>query len=363
MFLNFSLSTFSKMCICFENCIPASNFEGKMFYDFTTDAIKLMQDEAATDWFQEQFAVFNDYIKPVFSKIRSRFAMGYTFNIIDDNNLLNFKSINSEFRYFQNITTKQPENILQTARNISVRTGSEALLSMIFKKFKIDKSEAVCKEIGILIHGIDEVPTFFKREDVINIAPGQLDIEATPEIVQSDKDIQKVNFNIRKCYFEGEKSLKYFNKYSEKNCIVECLTNFTLKMCNCTDPSQPFEKENYCLQNQHDRSKYCPSRALFKFHSDENSEENCGCIPTCDSVTFHVKYFYKFASKSNEVEINVRLNSEDAILFRRYQLYTFSDVVSYVGGLLGLLAGISMLSIVEFFYFFVIRLLVDIHRF
>jgi hypothetical protein len=51
-----------------------------------------MQDEPATDWFQEQFAAFNEQIKPVFALIRTRFAMGYTFNIIDADKLLDFKS-------------------------------------------------------------------------------------------------------------------------------------------------------------------------------------------------------------------------------------------------------------------------------
>jgi len=53
---------------------------------------------------------------------------------------------------------------------------------------------------------------------------------------------------------------------------------------------------------------------------------------------------------------------DDIVLFRRYQQFTFSDVVSYVGGLLGVFAGISMLSIVEFFYFFTIRLGVNLWR-
>ena len=80
------------MCLCFENCIPTNNFEGKTNYDFSSDAIKLMQNEAAIDWFQDQFSVFNKNIKPVFAKIRTRFAMGYTFNILNADKLLNFKS-------------------------------------------------------------------------------------------------------------------------------------------------------------------------------------------------------------------------------------------------------------------------------
>ena len=233
---------------------------------------------------------------------------------------------------------------------------------MRLKILKIEPTDGVCKEIGFLIHDIDAFPTFFKRDDVINIGPGKLDIEVIPEIIKSDEDMKSINLNIRKCYFDGEKSLKFFNKYSQKNCIIECLTNYTLNICNCSDPSQPFVTENFCRRKFLEPNEYCPFQSVLKFHSDESEENSCGCIPTCDSVNYHVKYFYKFASYGDKVEINVRLNSEDAVLFRRYQQFTFSDVVSYVGGLLGLLAGISMLSILEFFYFFIIRALVDIYR-
>lgn len=84
--------TFSKLCTCFENCIPMKVFEGEMYYDFISDAKKLMENEPETAWFQEQVSKFNENILPVFAKIRTRFAMGYTFNIIEADQLLNFKS-------------------------------------------------------------------------------------------------------------------------------------------------------------------------------------------------------------------------------------------------------------------------------
>ncbi|CAG9808827.1 unnamed protein product [Chironomus riparius] len=354
---------FSKFCTCFKNCVPIEYFDDELFHDFTSDAKKLMQSEPETVWFQAQFSTFNEIINPVYAEIRTQLAMGYTFNIIDTNKLLNFKSINQEFQYFKNVTTKAPDNIIKTARNISVRKGTGAILKMKLKSHKLNSTEGLCKLMGLLIHDIDALPTFFKRDDIMSIAPGRLDVEVIPEIIKTDIDMKKIDSSVRKCYFDGEKSLKYFNKYSQKNCIIECLTNFTLSMCNCTDPSQPFEIENFCHQDFYDHNIYCPSQAVQKFESQENVENSCECIPTCDSITYHVKYSYKFAKDDDEIEINLRLNSEDAILFRRYQLFTFSDVVSYVGGLLGLLAGISMLSIVEFFYYFFIRVLIDIYRF
>jgi amiloride-sensitive sodium channel len=43
----------------------------------------------------------------------------------------------------------------------------------------------------------------------------------------------------RGCYFDGEKSLKYFRIYTKSHCEFECLTNFTLKTCGCVKFSMP----------------------------------------------------------------------------------------------------------------------------
>lgn len=37
----------------------------------------------------------------------------------------------------------------------------------------------------------------------------------------------------RKCYFQDEKYLRYFNKYSNKKCVEECQSNITLSKCEC----------------------------------------------------------------------------------------------------------------------------------
>ena len=47
----------------------------------------------------------------------------------------------------------------------------------------------------------------------------------------------------------------------------------------------------------------------------------------------------------------------------RYQQFTVVDFLAYVGGILGLFAGISALSVVEFLYFFTLRLVSDLWRY
>jgi hypothetical protein len=47
----------------------------------------------------------------------------------------------------------------------------------------------------------------------------------------------------------------------------------------------------------------------------------------------------------------------------RYQEFKLVDFLSYVGGILGLFAGISVLSFVELAYFMTLRLITDLLRY
>lgn len=269
-----------------------------------------------------------------------------------------------EYRFFKNVTTNKAKNSSELVQNMQINKNNKAIFSMSMTKEQL-KNETVCFPVGILIHSEDQMPRFFQRGKFSTFLYGMdINIELTPEIIRTDEDLRSLNPKDRECYFDGEKTLKYFRKYSMANCILECIADFSIKSCGgCSNELwQPVESENYCFKSMQ-RKYRCYYELLSNFYEfDAPSSENCSCLPTCDSQTFHMKYYYSYAKNSDELTINIRINPEDAILFRRYQQFSFSDVVSYVGGLLGLFAGISVLSIVEIIYFFTIRVFVNIFR-
>jgi hypothetical protein len=61
-------------------------------------------------------------------------------------------------------------------------------------------------------------------------------------------------------------------------------------------------------------------------------------------------------------QINFKWREKEFNPIRLYRQFTVKDFCSQVGGLLGLFAGISVLSLVEFIYFFTIRSLTDLFR-
>lgn len=62
----------------------------------------------------------------------------------------------------------------------------------------------------------------------------------------------------------------------------------------------------------------------------------------------------------NVTQLSFRFGDEYFRPMRRKLRYTIIDFLSYVGGLLGLFAGISVLSFFELFYFYVLRILSNI---
>lgn len=59
------------------------------------------------------------------------------------------------------------------------------------------------------------------------------------------KGIPQINFKNyqrRQCFFEKERILKFFNVYTQPNCELECLANYTVDLCGCAKFSMPSNK-------------------------------------------------------------------------------------------------------------------------
>lgn len=60
-----------------------------------------------------------------------------------------------------------------------------------------------------------------------------------PSKISTSETVKVYNPDRRECYFPSERQLKYFKIYTQLNCHLECLTEFTLKTCNCVNFYMP----------------------------------------------------------------------------------------------------------------------------
>jgi amiloride-sensitive sodium channel len=97
-------------------------------------------------------------------------------------------------------------------------------------------------------------------------------------------ELQKYNVKYRQCYFDGEKKLKYFKIYTEKNCKFECLSNFTLSKHGCVRYYMPRDSlTQICTTKVLDDE--ISSEIEFEDASDTN---HCDCYPPCNNIQYEL---------------------------------------------------------------------------
>jgi acid-sensing ion channel, other len=86
----------------------------------------------------------------------------------------------------------------------------------------------------------------------------------------------------------------------------------------------------------------------------------CDCLPSCNSIDYHHNvYLEDINNTQGEVvessQTSFSFDDDEFIVYKRSASFGNVDLMSNIGGLLVLFLGISVLSIVEVFYFFVIK--------
>lgn len=60
-----------------------------------------------------------------------------------------------------------------------------------------------------------------------------------PVMITTSDSVKMYNPKRRQCYFPTERHLKYFRIYTSLNCLMECLTNYTIHHCGCVNFFMP----------------------------------------------------------------------------------------------------------------------------
>lgn len=132
-----------------------------------------------------------------------------------------------------------------------------------------------------------------------------------PTYIETDETLKNYNVKLRRCYFENERKLKYFKRYTRTNCQIECASNYTLKECKCIHHSMPrmnnekvcdYEKLECYEQARRDIMYDSMKKNLeSSSHYDEHGGIGCDCLPSCTSLRYEgeishdeLRYFGKF---------------------------------------------------------------------
>lgn len=95
--------------------------------------------------------------------------------------------------------------------------------------------------------------------------------------------LKLIGLHRRGCYFPNERELRYFQVYSENNCLFECLTNITIELCECTAFYMP-----------HDHPiPICGYAKMSCVDNTTNFQQHtkCKCLPACNEIFYSTQHF------------------------------------------------------------------------
>ncbi|CAG9810334.1 unnamed protein product [Chironomus riparius] len=295
------------------------------------------------------------------TEIVTPYGLCFTFNSAQAHDLLDINSTSDDF-HFQLLDFAVGSN--QKFDLPRKEAGNPEGLNLIIEITNDLSKPIMTREINgylIILHDPFELPSKLSKSFFIN--PNQInDIDINLQINEIDESIAEYKPTDRNCYLETEKILKFFKKYTKANCIQECLTDFMINRCSCV--------EFFMIRNSTTRicsanEKKCIENAKDDFDAQQQS---CGCLEPCNHVKYEFEFNLKgvvnptFTAESYVIQASVQFHEVRYNALIRKQQFNELDFFSYFGGLLGLFAGISVLSLIETVYWFTIRQLESCHR-
>jgi acid-sensing ion channel, other len=225
-----------------------------------------------------------------------------------------------------------------------------------------------CRRLAFTVHMYDELPTDFDDIELCEIKHGMvLDVLISPEMIKTDDDLRSFPVSERQCYMEGERTLKFFKKYSVRNCEMECISIVTSEMCGCV-PFYLIRNSTTKICGTSTKDDFCKRLGEAEVRMKSNgTAESCNCLPTCNSLSYNLEYLYteikangneandNETRKLDQITINFRFKDADFLPQQRYRQLTILGLISESAGLLGLYCGVSLLTIVELVYFLTFR--------
>lgn len=312
-------------------------------------------------------------------------------------------------RYRPNISEWDKENGYNAKANrhsypIRVFSAKRNGALRLVLTYRTENKDIHCRRIAgfrIFLNTPGEVLS--SRQTPIEITPSEnSNIFIKPKMIIASNDLRSYSPEQKECYFSIERKLRFFKFYTQQSCETECLANYTWLQCGCVKFSMPRSKKFEQLYNN--CSVSLTLKIVCDFVGDENMEicgmsncechqrasmdlfgedvvdglkngeakkfrEMCNCLPDCTFITYDFevdrarqidstleKRFGIETAKIAISEVMISFREQSVVTLKREERYSFSDFLAICGGLFGLFLGISVLSVIEFFYFSTLRL-------
>ena len=161
-------------------------------------------------------------------------------------------------------------------------------------------------------------------------------------------------------FYSQEKSL--VTKYDTNLCSYDCIASTMIKYCNCSGfelpymyPSIPIcdRPSNNCLDNIRNKKLKGTFGCLEKCQPPCEETNYMGYLTFLQFPNFinKNKYGESFSlTRENLIRVQMLFNSINVEVWEERVMYNFESLLSDIGGQLGLLSGILVITLFEFIY-------------
>lgn len=284
-------------------------------------------------------------------------------------------------------TGYDPASDVETYPARVLSAGARSGIFMTLQSFKQEVDYACrgpVQGFKVLLHAPDDVPQVSKQ--FVRIPMGrEVLIAVKPNMITTSAGIAEYHPLRRQCFLSHERSLRFFKVYSESNCQLECLANFTLTKCGCVKFSMPrsldmpvcSEDKIYCYNMAERELLVREFHRVRKLNSNSDMsrdlETACNCMPACTSLVYNTEIsqanfdlhemlaaegdteFLRDYPGSQMSRLSIYFKQNQFITSKRSELYGVTEFLANCGGIFGLFMGFSILSLVEMLYHFTLR--------
>jgi len=330
--LNLSIQEQNYMASNIHTCMPSFSYLAKRQTQQRTsdDIVKLLNESFLTI----DETLLNCGYKEILSdcsiflnRVLTDRGFCYTFNLMGFHTIFNNKTISEDFHsykrskilksmdIFNPLSSEKVDDKLESfqwsldkgydkhheADSVPVKAekGKTFSLNLVMREPDIPNTCMVTGRVfSFYIHLPNEIMLPSHQEYFFEFKK-KADVLLTAKSFTANEGMRKFSPESRRCYFEGEKQLKYFKTYTKALCEFECMTNYTLKECGCVRFSMPrSSKTPVCTIDN--AECYIETMNKWpdyeKFH--DRYEATCGCLKTCNDIKYDVK-FEKASSSDN----------------------------------------------------------------
>ncbi|XP_052890344.1 pickpocket protein 28-like [Anopheles moucheti] len=312
--------------------------------------------------------------------VRTERGVCYTFNavageqIFKTNNLVNVKELSNAskptenwdfLRGLQIITSVLVKQYPRAAQDMS---GRYRLKITISNEQNETLSDCTNPSLEAFVHSPIDFPYKPIYPTAIPLS-AVVQLRVSPKLVRSQRYLRYFTSPTTGCISQVQNPLKLFSIYTQSNCEMECHTEYFLTKRGCVLDHMP---RSHAMNLCNSTTNYRPYDVLDKIVSGQLREENiprsqffrrlCNCLPACVDFRYRAEpssYTVAVEPWSMELNSTESLNSQLVVEFAEdhfYPLvrsvrYSVLDFVGDFGGLIALFLGISIVSLVEVFFF------------